>query len=110
MANHPEPKMNALAQFYHFTSRKGAPAVLLRVLAFLCFVVFVYDGFYQKHEKVEIANAFGFYAYYGFVCFTFIIFAALALRKIIKRREDYYGDQDINAEETPEHIVERKDL
>ena len=46
----------------------------------------------------------------GFVCFTFIIFAALVLRKIIKRREDYYSDQDINAEETPEHIVERKDL
>tara|TARA_B100001059_G_C17513067_1_gene416837 strand:+ start:57 stop:389 length:333 start_codon:yes stop_codon:yes gene_type:complete len=110
MANHPEPKMNALAHFYHLTSRKGAPAVLLCGLAFFCFVVFVYDGFYHKHEKVEIANVFGFYAYYGFVCFTLIIFAALALRKIIKRREDYYGDQDINAEETPEHIVERKDL
>jgi hypothetical protein len=101
-------KLTPLARFYHLTARKGAPTVLLGALTLACAFVLAYDGFYHKHEKVEVANSFGFYAYYGFACFTFIIFAALLLREIIRRREDYYGDQDINAEETPEHMLERK--
>ena len=110
MAHHSDPKMNSLARFYHLTSRKRAMTVMLGGLTLSCAFVFGYDGFYQKHEKVEIANIFGFYAYYGFAGFTFIIFAALFLRKIIKRREDFYGDQDVNVEEPTEHMLERKDL
>ncbi len=101
-------KLNPVARFYHLTARKGAPTVLLGVLTLACALVLALDVIYVKHEKVEMANAFGFYAYYGFACFTFIIFAALFLREIIRRREDYYGDQDINSEDTPEHMLERK--
>ncbi len=101
-------KLNPLARFYHLSARKGAPTVLLGVLTLTCALVLALDVIYVKHEKVELANAFGFYAYYGFACFTFINFAVLLLREIIRRDESYYGDQDINTEQTPEHMLERK--
>lgn len=101
-------KLPALGRMFLWVDKPGSANILFWLLAAACVVVLLLDFSYEKHEKVLIANIFGFYAIYGFLCFTFIIFGAKTLRKLIKRPEDYYGEQDINSEETPEHMLERK--
>ena len=100
-------KLPTLGRWMMWVEKPGAPNIMFYGLAIACAVVFLADFTYEKHEKVETANTFGFYGVYGFLAFAFIIFAAKTLRMIIKRPENFYGDQDINAEETPEHMLER---
>jgi len=47
-----------------------------------------------RHEKVEIANSYGFFAVYGFVAFSFVVIMGHPLGKLLRRSENYYGDQD----------------
>lgn len=101
-------QLPALGRALQWVDKPGSATLLFWLLAVLCAVLTLLDFAYVKHEKVLMANTFGFYAVFGFLAFTFIIFAAKALRLIIRRPEDYYGEQDINAEETPEHMLERK--
>ena len=63
---------------------------LLWLLAAACVLVGIADGLYIKHPHFGVERVFGFYAWYGFVCFVFIVFAGKALRKLVMRDEDYY--------------------
>ena len=47
-----------------------------------------------RHEKVEVANNYGFYAIYGFIAFSFVVIMGHPLGKLLRRDENYYGDQD----------------
>lgn len=47
-----------------------------------------------RHEKVEIANSYGFYAIYGFVAFSFVVIMGHPLGKLLRRDENYYDDMD----------------
>lgn len=59
-------------------------------LCVLCLGVFVADAFYEKHGEFEVEHYFGFYALFGFAAYVGLIFSAKALRKLLKRPEDYY--------------------
>lgn len=48
----------------------------------------------ERHEKVEFAKNYGFYAFYGFLAFTFVVLAGYPLGKLLRRDENYYGDLD----------------
>ena len=50
------------------------------------------DLFLDKHEDVGFAATLGFYAVYGFVACVALVLTAKALRRILMRPEDYYGD------------------
>lgn len=50
------------------------------------------DLFLEKHEDVGFAASLTFYAVYGFVACVALVLAAKALRRILMRPEDYYGD------------------
>ena len=50
------------------------------------------DLFLEKHEDVGFAASLAFYAVYGFVACVALVLAAKALRRILMRPEDYYGD------------------
>lgn len=52
------------------------------------------DFFYHKHFKFEIEGLPGFYGIYGFLICVVLVFAVKLLRKILRRDENYYGDQD----------------
>ncbi|MBU1276330.1 MAG: hypothetical protein KJ720_13225 [Proteobacteria bacterium] len=61
----------------------------------MCLYVFlagllVADFFIAKHGHFPWEGAPEFYAAYGFLCYLVLIVLAKALRRIIKRREDYY--------------------
>lgn len=44
------------------------------------------------HGEFEIEHFYGFYAVYGFISYVSLIVIAKLLRKILMRKEDYYGD------------------
>ena len=48
------------------------------------------DFFIHKHGHFSWENASEFYAAYGFLCYLVLIVLAKALRRFIKRPEDYY--------------------
>ncbi len=62
------------------------------LFCFYCFlaILFAIDFFIHKHAEFPWEEAPGFFAVYGFVSCVALIFIAKILRKIVKRKEDYY--------------------
>ena len=56
----------------------------------VCALLLAADLFYDKHAESSLELYFGFSAFFGFVSYVFIVFAAKQLRKILMRPEDYY--------------------
>ena len=83
-----------------FTKTKHANKIFLG-LALLCFVLFLADFTYNKHGHFHIEEIPGFYGAYGFFMFTALILVAKALRLLIKRPENYYGDKAVDGEDYP---------
>lgn len=48
------------------------------------------DLIVTRHEEFDIAGWFGFYGIYGFIGIVVLVFASVALRRAVKRPEDYY--------------------
>jgi hypothetical protein len=76
-------------------------------LAVLCGVLFLLDFTYEKHGHFEVEHIPGFYGIYGFVMFTGLILVAKALRVLIRRPEDFYGDKAVDSEAYPEDQLAR---
>nr|NJM04472.1 hypothetical protein [Desulfobacula sp.] len=55
-------------------------------------LVMVAEAFVDMHAEFEVEQFFGFYAVYGFISYVSLIMIAKLLRKILMRKEDYYGD------------------
>ena len=89
-----------------FTKTKNANKIFLG-LASLCFALFLADFTYHKHGHFHIEEIPGFYGAYGFFMFTALILVAKALRLLIKRPENYYGDKAIDGEDYPADQLEQ---
>jgi hypothetical protein len=48
------------------------------------------DFFYHKHGHFAFEETFGFFPAFGFLAFVALSLCAKLLRKVVKRREDYY--------------------
>jgi hypothetical protein len=59
-------------------------------LVLICAVLFSADLVYHKHITFPFEGWLGFYAWYGFVCCVSLVLLAKQMRRIVKRREDYY--------------------
>lgn len=64
--------------------------VLLLVIA--CGGLLLADFFLDKHPHFAIEGWFGFYAWYGFISYCFIVLSAKQWRRVVKRDESYYDD------------------
>jgi hypothetical protein len=53
-------------------------------------ILLAIDFFIPKHGHFSWEAAYGFYAAYGFIGCVSLIFIAKGLRRLVKRREDYY--------------------
>jgi len=73
--------------------------LLIYLLVFICLIVFLFDFFYSRYHHFEIEKVKGFFAIYGFLAFSLIIFCSKALRFFLKRPENYYGSKAIDGEE-----------
>jgi len=56
----------------------------------VCGVLLLIDPLIHKHEEFGFAEWFGFFGFFGFVACVGLVLTAKALRKILKRPEDYY--------------------
>ncbi|MDT8448674.1 MAG: hypothetical protein RQ847_00735 [Wenzhouxiangellaceae bacterium] len=63
---------------------------VVHTLYAICAVTVLLDFVVQRHETLDFAHWFGFYAWYGFVACTGLVLAAKLLRVFVKRPEDYY--------------------
>ena len=69
-------------------------SLLFRSLYVICILLFVLDFFLHRHIDHSWETLPGFYAIFGFVAYATIVLTAKQLRKIIKRKEDYYDVDD----------------
>ena len=99
----------ALGRFFHWLNRLGEENKLTWVLGAVCVIVVLLNFTFSGKGHFSAEGIVGFYAIYGFVAFSFIIFAAKALRSLIKRDEDYYAEKAIDREEYPQDGTERID-
>lgn len=69
------------------------PKNINKIVYFLyavCAALFFSDLAYHKHAYFYFESWFGFYAWFGFLAYITIVMSAKILRKLIKRKEDYY--------------------
>lgn len=74
----------------YWLDQPGNVNKLVRVLVVVCVLLFLADLLYHKHAEFGFEHWFGFYAWYGFLTYCFIVLSAKALRRILRRDEDYY--------------------
>ena len=67
---------------------------LLRILYVICLLLFILDFILHRHVTHKWEELTGFYAIFGFVACVTLVLAAKQLRKILKRKEDYYHVDD----------------
>ena len=98
-----------LGRMYSWVDKPGSADRIFYGLAIFCGFLFLLDFTYEKHGHFAVENVPGFYGIFGFVGFTGLIFAATALRRIVKRPEDYYGNKAVDSEHYPDAGLDKVD-
>ena len=70
------------------------PLFLLILVIAICVGLVLFDLGLNRHEYVDMANANGFYALWGFAAFGLAVLPGWPLGKLLRRDEDYYGEAD----------------
>jgi len=63
---------------------------LYRGLWVVGLLLFAADLLVHRHEEFSFAQWFGYYALYGFFACVALVLTAKAMRRVLKRPEDYY--------------------
>jgi hypothetical protein len=63
---------------------------LLNGLYIACALSVVAEFFIHRHVEHSWERLFGFYAIYGFVAIVILVLVAKELRRLVRRKEDYY--------------------
>ena len=105
-------EIDKIKNIYAWIENPKITRVFIISFIIICVGLFVSDLFYVRHPHFRIDKLFGFYGVYGFIMFTFIIFAAKALRLLAMRSEKFYGSKAVDSEEYPngELDLEKKDV
>lgn len=76
----------------YWLDRPGSVDKVFWALCTLAAVLLLADAAHEKHPILEVEAWFGFIAIFGFVFSIGLVLTAKALRRILMRKEDYYGD------------------
>ncbi len=79
---------------FGWVSWPGTGSLVFWGLAALSAALIIGDLALIRHDKVESANATGFYGAYGFASFALVVLAGWPLGRLLRRPEDYYDDGD----------------
>ena len=79
---------------FGWVSSPRVPILILIVVVTTCIGLLLLDFGLERHEKVEMANANGFYALWGFAAFGLAVLSGWPLGRLLRRDEDYYGEAD----------------
>ena len=111
-ANHTNPKDENLKGLGKALTILDNPDVIMNIVVALgafCAMLLIGDFFHLRHGKFEVEDTFGFYAIFGFIAFSFIIFATKVLKKLISRPENYYAPDVVDAEKYPPEELDVKE-
>ncbi len=97
-----------LAKRLMWVEKAANVTLLVKGLAVLCVLLVLGDLIIHRHSYWSLESWFGFYAFAGFVAFALIVLLAKQLRRIIKRPEDYYSPNAVDAESYPESGLDRQ--
>ena len=91
----PDGPTHPMAQtLFGWVAFQGSERFFFFGLGALSLFLIVIDLAFDRHEKVETANITGFYGFYGFLAFALVVLAGWPLGRLLRRDENYYGDQD----------------
>lgn len=79
---------------FGWTTKPRAGAFVFWGLALLSLALIVVDLWSDRHPHNEVESYLGFYGIYGFVSFAFVVLIGWPLGRLLRRSENYYGDQD----------------
>lgn len=82
--------MNGPDKKQHLFDNPRNVSLVTRGLYFVCILLILLEFVVHRHVTHEWESFPGFYALFGFLAYTIIVFTASQLRKILKRKEDYY--------------------
>lgn len=99
----------ALGRMLLWVDKPGSASKIFLALAVICLGLFLLDFTFEHHGHFEVEHIPGFFGAYGFIMFTGLILLAKALRVLIKRPEDYYGENSVDAEDYPPAGLDRVD-
>lgn len=66
--------------------------LVLGVFLVISVLILGIDLFFDRHTDHRFEELVGFYGIWGFVSCVVLVLAARQLRKLVMRKEDYYGD------------------
>ena len=83
------------------------PAVInaiIAILGLICAGLLGAELLYTKHPHFGFDGWFGFYPLAGFAAYCFIVLSAKALRPLLRRGENYYGEADPDEDDLEDSI------
>ncbi|WP_341760098.1 hypothetical protein [Candidatus Endowatersipora endosymbiont of Watersipora subatra] len=83
---------------------------LIVLLVIICILLLISDLIVHRHTLFQTEAIAGFYSFFGFCAFSFIIISTKYLKRILGRPEDYYAPHSVDAESYPEADIERKEF
>ena len=96
-----------LARYFLWTDNPASVDRFIRILSYVCVVLFLIDIVWHRHTKVPGEGLWGFYAIIGFIFFSVFVIAARFLRLFTERDASYYAPDCVDAEEYPESATEQ---
>lgn len=70
---------------------------IVYALFLFCALLILADLFFHKHSHFPFEEWFGFYGFFGFFACIGLVLTAKGLRILVKRSEDYYERDSLNA-------------
>ncbi len=86
--------MNEAKQKQYLFDNPRNVSILKLSLYIICALLILLDFILHRHVLHEWEHITGFYAIFGFVAYLVIVQGANQLRKLVKRKEDYYDVDD----------------
>ncbi len=86
--------MNEPGQKQHLFDNPRNVTRLLRVFYLVCMLLLALDFFLHRHSAHTWEELTGFYAVFGFSACVTLVLIAKQMRKVLKRKEDYYDVDD----------------
>ena len=74
----------------YWLDRKENVTKVYRGVWGVCILLLLIDPLVHKHEAFGFAEWFGFFGFFGFFACVGLVLTAKALRRVLKRPEDYY--------------------
>lgn len=74
------------------TATEAKIRLVIRIILGAAVLSLIAELFIHRHYEFSFSSFPGFYALVGFAAYCIIVLGAKALRPLLKRPEDFYGD------------------